>query len=287
MEGQGTVGLEIAEDCKARGITKVDSVLVPTGGGGLLAGCCVALAHEMPETKIYAVEPAGYDDHLMSFKAGKRVTLEGKPALPTLCDSLQAVGPGKNTWPITSRHISGVFAVTDDEVRYAMRVAFETLQVVLEPGGACGLAAVLSGKLDVVGKTIVVHATGGNTSLEKFAKALGCEGDFSPSSCPALPTSLSRGFDWTGVQCESIPGLTRPLLLLKARHGFLACGYISTDTCDKLKEACAIVTGVNSAEDMLNTKVVRLSAAAAALGVKEGMLGAEALALLKRGSSKL
>jgi len=172
MEGQGTVGLEVAQDCRARGIDHLDAMIIPVGGGGLLAGCCTVLAEEAPNTKVFGVEPEGYDDHLRSFEQGKRVMLTDAP--PTLCDSLQAVGPGENTWPINSRYLSGVFAVSDDEVREAMKVAFEMLQLVLEPGGATALAAVLAGKLDVAGKTICIHASGGNVSLDKFAKVLGC-----------------------------------------------------------------------------------------------------------------
>jgi threonine dehydratase len=94
-----------------------------------------------------------------------------------MCDALQAVAPGVNTFPINKRLLTAALVVNDDEVRHAMQVAFETLQIVLEPGGATGLAAVLSGKLpwDVKGRTICIIGTGGNLNLAKFAKCVGCK----------------------------------------------------------------------------------------------------------------
>ena len=175
IAGQGSCGVELCEQCAERGVTELDALLIPTGGGGLAAGCALATSAAFPKAALYAVEPTGYDDHALSLAAGKRVGLEGNP--PSLCDSLQAVSPGENTFPINSRLLAGALVVDDEDVRRAMRVAFETLQIVLEPGGAAGLAVVLAGKLpggSIKGKTICVIASGGNLNLEKFAKVLGC-----------------------------------------------------------------------------------------------------------------
>lgn len=168
MAGQGTCALEILEQCEERHISPVDALLVPTGGGGLSAGCCLAMAERSSGTKVYAVEPKGYDDHSQSLAAGSITSLSASP--DSLCDSLQAVAPGANTFPINAALLSGCLVVNDAEVAEAMAVAFEMLQIVLEPGGAAGLAAVLSGKIDVTGKTIAVIGSGGNIDLAKFGK---------------------------------------------------------------------------------------------------------------------
>merc|ERR1719421_2505297 len=120
----------------------------------------------MPTCKVYAVEPEGYDDHVRSLERGERLSVEGNP--PTLCDSLQAVAPGVNTFPINQRLLAGAMAVSDDEVRYAMKIAFEMLQIVLEPGGATALAAVLMNKVPggVTGRTICIIGSGGNLDLD-------------------------------------------------------------------------------------------------------------------------
>jgi len=175
IAGQGSCGVEICQQCQEQCNldTGPDMLLIPTGGGGLAAGCALAVhAVYGDAVSMYAVEPEGYDDHRLSFAQGSRVGLTGNPV--SLCDSLQAVSPGKNTFPITRRLLAGALVVNDSEVRNAMKVAFETLQLVLEPGGAVGLAAVLSGKCgDVEGKTIVVIASGGNTDYEKFSTIMG------------------------------------------------------------------------------------------------------------------
>ena len=182
IAGQGSCGVELCEQCLERGVVqegagRLHALLVPTGGGGLAAGCALAMRAPQffPGAAVYAVEPEGYDDHALSLAKGERVGLVGNP--PSLCDSLQAVSPGANTFPINARLLAGALVVGDEEVRHAMRVAFEMLQIVLEPGGAAGLAAVLAGKLpggSIRGKTICIIASGGNLNLEKFARVLGC-----------------------------------------------------------------------------------------------------------------
>ena len=171
IAGQGSCAVEICEQCRRRGVDNLDALLIPHGGGGLSAGCSLATNAAFPNANIYVVEPEFYDDMRLSLAAGKRIGLEGNP--PSLCDALQAVKPGANTFPINQRLLSGALVVNDSEVRNAMKVAFETLQIVLEPGGATGLAAVLSNKLpDVKGKTICIIASGGNLSLEKYMRTV-------------------------------------------------------------------------------------------------------------------
>lgn len=107
IAGQGTVAVELAEQAKSElGVPHVDAFFVCVGGGGLAAGCCLALEERLPECKRYAVEPAAYDDHARSFVAGKRLSVSGNPS--SICDALQAASPGVNTFPITSRLLTDV-----------------------------------------------------------------------------------------------------------------------------------------------------------------------------------
>jgi threonine dehydratase len=169
IAGQGTCGLEIAAQAKAREI-RLDAVLVCCGGGGLTAGCATALAAESPDTKIYAVEPAGFDDTGRSLAAGTRVA--NAPEAKSFCDALLAPTPGELTFAINRRLLAGAFAVSDRETAQAMAVAFADFKLVVEPGGAVALAAVLSGKYAIKGKTVAVVASGGNVDRETFARAL-------------------------------------------------------------------------------------------------------------------
>ena len=142
IAGQGTTALELVQHCAANSIPTLDSFLVGHGGGGLTAGCCLALDKLMPACSLYAVEPEAYDDLARSHAASPQQRLEVKGNPVSICDALQAAAPGENTFPITSKLLTGVLTVSDEEVRYAMRVAFEMLQLVLEPSGAISLAAV-------------------------------------------------------------------------------------------------------------------------------------------------
>ncbi len=169
IAGQGTCGLEIAAQAKAREI-RLDAVLVCCGGGGLTAGCATALAAESPDTKIYAVEPAGFDDTGRSLAAGTRVA--NAPEAKSFCDALLAPTPGELTFAINRRLLAGAFAVSDREAAQAMAVAFADFKLVVEPGGAVALAAVLSGKYPIKGKTVAVVASGGNVDRETFSQAL-------------------------------------------------------------------------------------------------------------------
>jgi threonine dehydratase len=114
MAGQGSCAVEIADQCQALGVRSLDSLLIPMGGGGLAAGCCLAMQKRMPQCRLYGVEPEGYDDHVRSLAAGCIVPLTESPS--SLCDALQAVAPGRNTFPINQRLLSGAFAVSDEQV---------------------------------------------------------------------------------------------------------------------------------------------------------------------------
>ena len=170
IAGQGTVGLETAGQLAEAG-AKADMLICPASGGGLMAGIALAFAELSPDTRLYTAEPAGYDDHRLSFEAGERIALE--PAGPSLCDALLAPQPGAMTFAINRERASGGFAVTDEDVLAAMAFAFRHLKIVIEPGGAVALAAVLSGKARLDGRTAVVVASGGNVDAEVYAQAIG------------------------------------------------------------------------------------------------------------------
>ena len=170
VAGQGTVGLEIAAQAEALGLT-LDAVAITCGGGGLSAGVATALSAAQPDADILIAEPEGYDDTLRSLAAGHRVANAGTP--PTLCDALQSREPGELTFDILKRRARGGAAVSDREVLHAMAAAFEGYRLVAEPGGAAALAAVLSGKIDVKGKTAVAVISGGNVDPALLQRALG------------------------------------------------------------------------------------------------------------------
>lgn len=169
IAGQGTVGLEIAEDCIAGGILP-DAVVVPCGGGGLVAGCAIALKDALPEVSVYGAEPAGFDDTARSLAAGTRVSND--PQATSICDALLVPTPGALTFEINRELLSGGLVVSDDEVRNAMRTAFSEARLVVEPGGATALAAVLGRRLDVAAATICVVLSGGNADPGLFASAI-------------------------------------------------------------------------------------------------------------------
>lgn len=167
IAGQGTIGLELAEDATRLGLPP-DQVLIPCGGGGLSSGCSVALKSRLPEVSVYAVEPAEFDDTARSFASGERVRIDDSAR--SICDALQTPMPGELTFAINRDLLSDVLTVSDDEVRSAMRFAFRNLKLVVEPGGAVALAAVLSGKLDTAGKTTAIVLSGGNVDVDLFAE---------------------------------------------------------------------------------------------------------------------
>ena len=171
IEGQGTVGLEIVEQADA----SLDQLLCGTSGGGLIAGINLALAARSPDTRVVGVEPAAYNDTQMSFAAGQRVT--HAPAPGTICDALMTPIPGELTWPINQR-LERVVTVTDAEAAEAVRYAFRVLKLVVEPGGAVSLAALLAGKVETKGLTTAVVLSGGNIDPALFAAII--EDRFTP-----------------------------------------------------------------------------------------------------------
>ncbi len=169
IAGQGTIGLEIAEQMAEIG-AHADAVLVCCGGGGLVSGTALALSEAAPGVPVWCVEPAAFDDTRRSLAAGERL---GNPSeARSICDALLSPTPGELTFALNSRLLAGGLAVDDDEVRTAMRVAFEALKLVVEPGGAVAIAAALTGKLPTAGLTTVVVASGGNVDPETFRQAL-------------------------------------------------------------------------------------------------------------------
>jgi threonine dehydratase len=169
IAGQGTVGLEAARQLEALGET-ADVLLSPVGGGGLIAGIGLAFGALSPVTRLYGVEPEGFDDHVLSLKAGYPVRL--KPTRVSLLDALMAPAPGDLTFALNYPALAGALAVSDEEALAAMAFAFRHLKIVIEPGGAAALAAVLAGKLDIRGQTVLVVASGGNVDGAVFQRAL-------------------------------------------------------------------------------------------------------------------
>ena len=170
IAGQGTIGLEVAEEAAALGL-RLDAAIASCSGGGLVTGCALALLEARPGIAVYAAEPEGLDDMRRSLAAGERVAND--PAARSICDALLAPMPGVITFALAQHLLAGSIAVSDDEVRRAMRVAFEDYKLVLEPGGAASLAAVLAGKLDIRDRTVAVIASGGNVDPADFAATLG------------------------------------------------------------------------------------------------------------------
>src|ERR1043166_869009 len=169
IAGQGTAGLEMMEQAEAMGATP-DIVLVGASGGGLISGVSIAVKEKSPGTIIYSVEPAGFDDLARSLKGGTRernAKLSG-----SLCDALLAATPGELTFEVARRNLAGGLSVTDDEAKAAVRYAFEELKLVLEPGGAVSLAAILAGKLPLQGKTVAAVLSGGNIDPSLFAEII-------------------------------------------------------------------------------------------------------------------
>jgi len=169
VAGQGTVGLEIVRQSLAMGI-EPDAALFPCGGGGLVAGSALALAHCFPGISVHSVEPEGFDDTARSLRAGARCT--NPPGGESFCDALLAPTPGELTFALNRRLLAGGLAVSDAEVAEAMRAAFETLKIVVEPGGAVALAAALAGRIDCRERVTVVVLSGGNVDPALFAAVL-------------------------------------------------------------------------------------------------------------------
>jgi threonine dehydratase len=165
IAGQGTAGREIVEDLAALGLAP-DVVVVTASGGGLTAGIAIAVKARVPQAVLYTAEPKGFDDHARSFKSGQR---EINAALSgTICDALMARTPGEITFAINRSLVGQGVAASDEEVAAAVAFAFAELKLVVEPGGAVALAALMTGKIDVRGKVAVGVLSGGNVDPELF-----------------------------------------------------------------------------------------------------------------------
>lgn len=169
IAGQGTVGLEMVEQASELGAT-FDDVVVCTSGGGLVAGTALAIRELSPATRVWSVEPEGHDDHRRSLAVGRRES--NPPGTRSFCDALLALEPGLLTFEINRRLLAGGFAVTDAEVRGAIAYAARTLKLVVEPGGAVALAAVMSGRLECRSRTVGVVLSGGNVDDALLAEIL-------------------------------------------------------------------------------------------------------------------
>jgi threonine dehydratase len=170
IAGQGTIGLELVRQAQTAG-AKLDVVATGISGGGLISGVATAVKALSPDTAVVGVEPAGFDDALKSLQTGGIVTQ--KAAGRSLCDALESPSVGDITFPIMQRTVADVAVVTDTEVTEAMRYAFSTLKLVVEPGGAVSLAALLTGKLKAFGgSTVALVLSGGNVDPELYAQVL-------------------------------------------------------------------------------------------------------------------
>lgn len=173
IAGQGTVGLELVRQAKALDVA-LDVVCTPVGGGGLMAGVATAVKALSPSTALVGVEPDGFDDTLRSLQAGQRQPM--KPTARSLCDALESPAPGEITFPILMKTVADIAVVTDAEVAEAMRYAFQVLKLVVEPGGAAGLAALLAGKVRTFGdRSVGLVLSGGNVDPALFARVLAGE----------------------------------------------------------------------------------------------------------------
>jgi threonine dehydratase len=167
IAGQGTVGLEIADQCHELGVAP-DQVLVCCGGGGLISGSATALKARLPDVSVHPVEPEDFDDTARSLQSGRRQRVDASAR--SICDALLAPSPGELTFAIMQRVVAHGVTVSDDDVREAMRFAFRHLKLVAEPGGAVALAAALAGRIETADRTTVVVISGGNVDGELFAE---------------------------------------------------------------------------------------------------------------------
>ena len=169
IAGQGTCGLEIINELYGRNV-ELDDMLVNCSGGGLTAGIALAFSEKSPKTKVHSVEPEGFDDYARSLRSGVRE--KNTRAAGSICDALLAPQPGEMTFAMNKGRLAEGIVVSESEVRRAVRFAFETLKLVVEPGGAVGLAAVLYGKVATKGRNIGIILSGGNVDPKLFAEIL-------------------------------------------------------------------------------------------------------------------
>ncbi|MEU6959166.1 pyridoxal-phosphate dependent enzyme [Streptomyces chrestomyceticus] len=164
IAGQGTAALELIEETGP-----LDALLTPVGGGGLVAGSAVAATALVPGIRMIGVEPETGDDTRRSLAAGERVRI---PVPRTIADGQALPEPGELTFPINRRLLDSVVLVGDDEIKAAMRLAFERLKIVTEPSGATALAALLAGAVDPLPRRVGVVISGGNIGLDRFLELM-------------------------------------------------------------------------------------------------------------------
>ncbi len=165
LAGAGTAALELLEDAGT-----LDAVLVPCGGGGLTAATAIVMAEASPQTQVFAAEPELFDDTRRSLEAGERIA--NPKGQRTICDAIMTPIPNTVTFPINRDFLAGGVVASDDEVRAAMRFAFEQFKIVTEPGAVVGLAAILNGRVRIEGRTVATVITGGNIAAARFATLL-------------------------------------------------------------------------------------------------------------------
>ena len=169
IAGQASVGVELAQQSKARGINTAQ-VLICCGGGGLTAGVALALAHDVPNFTVHPVEPVGFDDVKQSLQLGQIV--RNSHTSGSICDAILTSSAGDMTFPIMAAHCGAGLTVSDDQALHAMAIAFAHLKIVLEPGGAVSLAAALAGGDMVHSDDVICVVSGGNVDAHMFARAL-------------------------------------------------------------------------------------------------------------------
>ncbi len=164
VAGQGTAVLELLQDHP-----EIDTLLICTGGGGLLSGSVLAANGINPAIEVYGVEPDSGNDFQQSLAAGRRIKIE----VPnTIADGMQTQSPGELTFAIAKRYVRGILTVSDAELREAMRFAFSRLKIVIEPSGAAGLAVLLAGKIDAREKQVGIVVSGGNVDAHRFGELI-------------------------------------------------------------------------------------------------------------------
>ncbi|MFW9788189.1 MAG: threonine ammonia-lyase [Candidatus Thorarchaeota archaeon] len=164
IAGQGTIGLEILDECP-----KVDVIAVPVGGGGLASGIAIAVKEQKPKVEVYGVEAASAASMKASIESGEVVNVEG---LDTVCDGIAVKRPGKLTFKIAKDFLSGVVTVEELEVTRTLFMLLERAKIVVEPAGCVGLSAYQHGKIDIKGKTAVAVLSGGNIDMPFLSRVV-------------------------------------------------------------------------------------------------------------------
>jgi threonine dehydratase len=170
VAGQGTIGLEIARAASERGVA-LDAVLAPAGGGGMVSGVALALSVVSPSTRTISVEPENYDGMRRSLAEGQRTLAPG--GVVSVADALMALAPGEIPFSVARGRLASGLAVPDQSLLQAVSFAIAYLKLVVEPGGAAALAAVLSGAFSARGKTVAIVLSGGNCDIETVVRACG------------------------------------------------------------------------------------------------------------------